>query len=77
MGLPASLLAGVLIFPALLAHGHPPSNVKRLPNYKMSRMWWKDAVLLALTKRVHPIDQHYLNLQKEMRLMLVTLGIVA
>ena len=28
-------------------------------------------------KRIHPIDQHYLNLQKEMRLMLVSLGIVA
>ena len=27
-------------------------------------------------KNVHPIDQHYLNLQKEMRLMLVSLGIV-
>lgn len=28
-------------------------------------------------KSIHPIDQHYLNLQKEMRLMLVSLGIVA
>jgi len=27
-------------------------------------------------KNVHPIDQHYLNLQKDMRLMLVSLGIV-
>lgn len=27
-------------------------------------------------KRIHPIDQHYLNLQKEMRLVLVSLGIV-
>jgi hypothetical protein len=28
-------------------------------------------------KTIHPIDQHYINLQREMRLMLVTLGLVA
>ena len=28
-------------------------------------------------KKIHPIDQHYINLQREMRHMLITLGLVA
>jgi len=28
-------------------------------------------------KTIHPIDQHYINLQREMRHMLITLGLVA
>jgi len=28
-------------------------------------------------KKIHPIDQHYMNLQREMRHMLITLGLVA
>jgi len=47
-------VTGLMVFADSLVHGHPPSGLKRLPDYDTPRRRGKEAVLFALT--VKPLD---------------------
>jgi len=42
-------VTGLMVFADSLVHGHPPSGLKRLPDYDTPRRRGKEAVLFALT----------------------------
>jgi len=60
MGLPTSLVSGLIVFADSIGHGHPLSWVKRLPDYYTPRRRRKDGVLLALTLH-RPFETSFLS----------------